>query len=136
MANALYDKYREGCLTNTGPSFSTQNIKVGFLSTKYTFSASHQFLSSVLSTQMVKRSTTNLTGKTITSGVANASNITVPAVNGVTVKAVAIWRDTGSSATSELMVYIDTPTSGLPFTPSGASVVIAWSTQANKIFKL
>lgn len=135
MASALYPKFRENCLTKTGPSYSTHNIKVVLISTKYGYSTAHQFLSSVLSSQAVKRSTTNLASKTITEGVANAAGITLASVSGVTVKAVGLYRDTGSSATSDLLCYIDTAT-GLPFTPSGTSIVIAWSTAANKIFKL
>jgi len=136
MASAIYDKFREACLTKTGPSYSTHNVKVGFCSTKYVFSAGHQFLSSVLSSQMVKRSTTNLASKAITNGVGSAANITLNAVStGKIVKSVVGWRDTGSSATSELLFYIDVAT-GLPFTPSGANMTIAWSTGANKIFKL
>lgn len=137
MASGVYDKFRETCLSKTGPSYSTNNIKVGFCSTKYTFSAAHQFLSSVLSSQMVKRSTTNLASKAITNGVANAANITLNAVStGKIVKSIVMWRDTGSSATSELICYIDTATAGLPFTPANANYTIAWSTGTNKIFRL
>lgn len=135
MASAVYDKFRENCLTKTGPSYSTGSIKVVAISTKYTFSAAHQFLSSILSTQAVKKSTSALASKTVTNGVANAANFTLASVSGVTVKAIALYRDTGSSATSDLICYIDTAT-GLPFTPAGTNVTIAWSTGANKIFKL
>lgn len=141
MASALYDKFRETCLSKTGPSYSTQNIKVALASTKYTFSAAHQFLSSITSTQMIKRSTTNLASKTITSGVANAATITLNSVsantpyNGAIAKSIILYRDTGSSGTSELVAYIDVAT-GMPFAPSGTNVTIAWSTSSNKIFKL
>lgn len=141
MASAVYDKYRENCLTKTGPSFSTQAIKIALVSTKYTFSAAHDFLNDITSTQLVKKSTTNLGTKTITNGVAGAANSTVASVPANTpyasaqVKAIVLYRDTGSTATSDLICYIDVAT-GLPFTPNGANVTIAWSTGANKIFKL
>lgn len=141
MASAVYDKFREACLTKTGPSYSTGNIKVAFVSTKYTFSAAHQFLSSITTTQMTKKSTTNLASKTITNGVANAANQTLVAVPANTpyasaiIKSIVLYRDTGSSGTSELIAYIDTAT-GLPFTPAGINYTIAWSTGVNKIFKL
>ena len=44
---------------------------------------------------------------------------------------------TGADATARLVAYIDTPTSGLPFTPAaGQTVNITWDNGANKIFKL
>lgn len=135
MASAVYDKFRENCLTKTGPSYSTMTIKVVFISTKYTFSASHQFLSSILSSQAVKKSTTALASKTVTNGVANAAALTLVSVSGVKVGSLALYRDTGSSGTSDLICFIDTAT-GLPFTPAGTNVTVTWSTGTNKIFKL
>jgi len=141
MANFLYDKYREACLTKTGPSYSTGTIKVAMLNAKYSASqGSDQFLSGIIgaaSSKLVKRSTTALASKTITAGVANAANFTVAAVPAGTtqVTQIVLYRDTGSDATSDVLVYINLAT-GLPFTPAGTNVTIAWSTTTNKIFKL
>ncbi len=62
MANALFDKFRENCLLagTTHVSWSTGSIRVLLMSTKYTFAAGDQFVSSVIggaSTKLVKRST-------------------------------------------------------------------------------
>lgn len=133
MANALYDNGREGFLEGA-IDWDTDTIKVTMVSTKYTFSASHEFLTSITSTQRVATSTA-LGTKTVTSGVAGAANITISSVTGVVVESLVLFKDTGSSGTSRLIAYIDTAT-GLPLTPNGANVTISWSTGANKIFKL
>lgn len=48
----------------------------------------------------------NLTGNTIVSGVANAAPVTFTSVTGASVEAVAIIRDTGVNATSEMVALI------------------------------
>ncbi len=48
----------------------------------------------------------NLTGNTIVSGVADANDTTFTSVSGNSVEAVAIIRDTGSNATSEMVALI------------------------------
>ena len=45
-----------------------------------------------------------------------------------------IYIDTGSSATSRLVAYLDTGVTGLPVTPNGGDIAITWS--ASGIFKL
>ena len=37
-----------------------------------------------------------------------------------------IYKDTGVAATSNLIALIDTGVTGLPFTPSGSNVSLAW----------
>jgi len=132
--SAIYPKFKE-TLLGADISFSTMNIKVALVSTKYDYSTSHQFLSSVLSSQAVKRSTTNLSSKTVTGGVADAADVTLPSVSGVKVEALVFFRDTGSSATSDLIAYVDQGT-GLPFTPSGVNVSVVWDNGTNKLFRL
>jgi hypothetical protein len=76
-----------------------------------------------------------LTGKTVTAGVADAVDVTFTAVSGATVEAIVLYADSGTEATSRLIAYIDTAT-GLPLTPNGGDVTVAWDNGANKIFKL
>ena len=48
-----------------------------------------------------------------------------------------VFKHTGADATARLIAYIDTPTSGLPFTPAVSQTVnVTWDNGANKIFKL
>jgi hypothetical protein len=75
--------------------------------------------------------------KTVTNGVADAADTTITATSAVACNALVIFQHTGSDATARLIAYIDTPTSGLPFTPSGSQVVpVAWDNGANRIFTL
>lgn len=138
MANALYDKGREGFLDGT-IDYDTNTIKASLVDKdKYTFSAAHQFLTSVGSSARAGTATT-LTSKTVTSGVAGAANSTFVSVTaGTTVGAVILFKDTGSSATSNLICYIDQTSTGGTFSvvPSGGNIIVNWSTGANKIFKL
>jgi hypothetical protein len=70
-------------------------------------------------------------------GVCDASDISFTGLSSPpTVEALILYKDTGVEATSTLIAYIDSATSGLP-TPAGVSQVdVAWSNGANKIFKL
>ena len=138
MSNALYDKGREGFLDGT-IDYDTNTIKANLVDKdKYTYSAAHQFLTSVGSSARAGTATT-LTSKTVTSGVAGAANSTFVSVTaGTTVGAVILFKDTGSSGTSNLICYIDQTSTGGTFSviPSGGNIIVNWSTGANKIFKL
>ena len=56
-------------------------------------------------------------------------------VHPLSVEALVIYKDTGNTATSNLIAYIDTGT-GLPFTTNGADVDIVFDSGSNKIFAL
>lgn len=58
-------------------------------------------------------------------GYAFADFCTFSAVSGAVCSALVVYKDTGSSATSPLLCYIDTGV-GLPITPSGADIQIDW----------
>lgn len=135
MANALYDKGREGFLDGS-IDWDTDNIKVVLVDNgAYTVNlTTNTFLSDVPAGARIATSG-NLATKTVTSGVADAADITLTAVSGASIESVVIYKDTGSASTSRLIAYIDTAT-GLPVTPSGGDITVAWDNGANKIFKL
>lgn len=134
MANALYDKGREGFLDGS-IDWDTDTIKVGLIDTgTYTVNLStHDFWDDA--NAAVVGTPQTLTGKTVTAGVADANDVTFTAVSGATVEALIIYKDTGSAATSRLIAYIDTGT-GLPVTPNGGDIIVVWDSGANRIFKL
>jgi len=133
MANALYDPGREGHLDGSIVE-STGDIRVMLVKSTYTFSAAHQYMSSL--TAYDNGRSAALTGKTITSGVFDASDSTLTATSAVACSSLVIFQHTGSDATARVIAYIDTAT-GLPFTPAASQVVsLAWDNGANKIFKL
>ena len=77
----------------------------------------------------------SFTSKTVTAGVADAADVTLTSVSGATVESIDIYYHTGTDATSTLICNIDTAT-GLPLTPNGGNVTVAWDAGANRIFKL
>lgn len=134
MANALYDKGREAFL-NGGINWGSDTIKAVLVDTgTYTVNLStHQFYSDL--SGVVGTASAAFSSKTTTAGVADAADITYTAVSGASVEAIVIYKDTGVTTTSPLIAYIDTAT-GLPVTPNGGDITVAWDNGANKIFKL
>ncbi|OBK92369.1 hypothetical protein A5646_03430 [Mycobacterium sp. 1245499.0] len=135
MANALYTKYREKALQGQ-INWLTDNIKVDLVdSADYTVNtATHEFLSDVPSAARVATSA-NLSAKTATGGVADAADVTFPAVTGDISEALVIYKDTGTDTTSPLIAYIDTAT-GLAVTPNGGDITVIWPNDAGRIFSL
>jgi len=135
MANALYDKGREGFLDGS-IDWDTDDIKVVLIdAADYVVNlATDEDLADVTAAGRVATSG-NLASKTVTAGVADADDITLSAVTGDQSEALVIYQDTGVEATSRLIAYIDTA-NGLPITPNGEDVGVVWDGGANKIFKL
>lgn len=77
----------------------------------------------------------NLTGKTVTDGIADAEDTTFSAVTGDVCEAIVLYKDTGVASTSKLIAIIDSAT-GLPVTPNGGNIIVTWSDGVNKIFRL
>lgn len=134
MANALYDPGREGFLDGS-IDWDTDDIRVMLVLSTYTFSAAHKFITDLGAVDNGRSAA--LGSKTVTNGVADAGDTSLTATAASASKALAIFKHTGADATARLIAYIDTPTSGLPFTPSASQTVdITWDNGANKIFKL
>lgn len=141
MANALYDKGRQGFLDGS-IAYSSDNIKavlVNITGGHYVVDlANDQFLSAVSSGDRIATSG-NLASKTSTAGIADAADVTFSAVaSGPAAGAIVLIKDTGSAATSPLIAYIDTTTGtpALPITPNGGDITVSWDNGANKIYKL
>ena len=139
MANALYNKAKESFLSqNPSIDLDTDTIKVALVTAAYTFNAADQFLGSGAGTVGNARVGTDqtLASKTVTDGVFDAADVTFTAVTGAQVVAYVLYKDTGSAATSPLIGYFDTAASGLPVTPNGGNISIAFDNGTNKIFKI
>ena len=136
MANFLYDKALEA-FAQGQISLLTDNIKCMLVDTTvYTASpASDQFLADVPTLAVVAVSP-NLSGKSVTAGCFYAAGITFSTVSGPICQAIVIYKDSGSSATSPLICYLDTNYTNLPVTPNGGNVDVSWPSGVNQIFKL
>lgn len=133
MANAIYPKAKEQLLQG-GINMSTGTVKVALVDTgTYTYSSTHQFLSSLTGTVGTAQT---LATKTFTNGVFDAADVTFTAVTGATAEALVIYVDTGSSATSPLIMYQDTGVTGLPVTPNGGDINLVFDNGTNRIFAL
>lgn len=135
MANALYNKGREGFATGA-VNWTSDDIRVILIDVQdYTVNlATHDFLDDVIAAARVAVSA-SLTGKTATDGICDAADVTFTAVTGDQSEALIIYKHTGVESTSRLIAYIDTAT-GLPVTPNGGNITVTWDNGTNKIFKL
>ena len=141
MANALFDNYKEIMLTpdgtaggevDLGPTGDT--IKVALIDTDTVDPdvAVHDFYDDI--SAAVVGTPVALANKTITDGTFDADDVTFTAVAGAESEALVIYKDSGAAGTSALIALIDTGVTGLPVTPSGGDIVIAWN--ASGIFAL
>ena len=135
MASALYDKGREGFLDGS-IDWDTDDIRVALIKSTYTFSAAHDFMDDISGSSYDNGRSAALSGKTVTSGVADAADTSLTATSAVACNALVVYKYNAADSAARLIAYIDSAT-GLPFTPgAGQTVNIAWSDGSNKIFKL
>jgi len=131
MANAAYNLWLEAQASSAPVAFLTDTIKAAILSSAYTFSQAHQYLSDLTG---VLGSVT-LTGKSCTNGVLDADDAVVTGVLASPGHIVVVYKDTGVAGTSQLMLYFDQGT-GFDQSPTGDTTII-WPNDANvKIFPL
>jgi hypothetical protein len=132
MANAIYPKAKEAFL-DALIDLPSDTIKIALIDTgTYTYNSTDQYWSSASSAIVGTAAT--LASKTITNGVFDAADVTFSSVSGVSVEALIIYKDTGSAATSPLIMYIDVAASGLPVTPNGNNIDVQFN--ASGIFAL
>lgn len=133
MANALYPKFKEGILQSAAnTNMSTGTVKVALIDTgTYTYSAAHQFYSSVTG---VVGTPQTIGTKTFTNGLFDGADVTFTAVTGNSAEALIIYIDTGTASTSPLIAYLDTGITNMPVTPNGGDIGITWS--GSGIFQL
>lgn len=134
MANVFYAKGKEKILS-ADIDWVTDTIKVLLVKNTYPQNlATDEFLDDVEAYRLNTDQT--LSGKSITNGIFDAADATWTAVTaGDTSEGVVIYKDTGSAATSPLLIYIDSIT-GFPLATNGGDITAAWDNGANKIFSL
>lgn len=102
MTKAIAASYRALLLDN-GVDLISGNVKISGLSASYTYSAAHNFHDDL--TNIVTTSG-NLAGKTATDGYFDFTDVSVGSpAGGSTITQFWLWRDSGVSATSELVYY-------------------------------
>ena len=137
MANAIYDKAREAFLSGN-ISWSSDTIKLCLVRGYTPNTSTHEFLSDVTGGGggTIVATSSALSGKTVTAGVADANDVTLTAVPaGSACNHIVFYKDTGTSGTSPLICVFDTAT-GLPVTPNGGDITCIFDSGSNRIFKL
>jgi hypothetical protein len=135
MANSLYPLGRQKWLEGD-VAWLTDDIKVALLSATYVYADTDEFLddlSGVLATSA------NLSGKTSTLGVADATDVVFASVAvGPAATQIVVYKDTGVAATSPLLVFYDTNSSSvlLNVAPNGTDITAIWSNGPLKMFRL
>jgi hypothetical protein len=142
MANGLYAAFRNGQLGSytTMVDWDADTVRVAFVDTGvYTVNlTTHDFFDDLeASNGEYPAGTYNTAGQTLDSktvgtlgtGVADAADELFSAFsNGsVSLEGIVIWKQGASSAASPLICWFDTGITGMPFTPSGGDVTIAWN---------
>jgi hypothetical protein len=139
MANAVYNEWKEDLLQATAnTALTSTNVRVAFIDTgAYTFNQAHEFWTSLAGVYPATRAGGIALGtKTYANGTFDAADALFSAFsNGaVSVEGIVIYIDSGVDGTSYLVLFLDTSITGMPFTPSGSDVTIAWN--ASGIFTL
>jgi hypothetical protein len=134
MANSLYTKAKQHLIDGT-IDLDTNDIRAILVDgADYTPNlVTHETLANIPAAGRVAVSGA-LAGKTVTDGVFDANDITISAVTGDQFEYMVLYQHTGAES-ALLIALIDTAT-GLPCTPNGGDITIAWDNGANKIFKL
>jgi len=131
MANHIWGVWKAGLLQNTADTdldgSGSTGVYVALVDTgTYTFSSSHDFyndLSGIVGTDQEIGAT-----KSYTNGTFDGADVTFTAVSGNSVEALVIYRkNAGANTTWFLCVYFDTSVTGLPVTPNGGNISIAWN---------
>lgn len=126
MASVVYPKCKEQ-LWQGGINLASANVKCVLVDlADYTYSAAHEFLSDVPAGARVATSG-NLASKTFTGGVFDAADFAFSAASGDQSEALIYYIDTGSAATSRLLVYVDSFSAGMPVTPNGGDINVTVS---------
>jgi uncharacterized glyoxalase superfamily protein PhnB len=141
MANAVYPKFKNAL--GTGASNVSLNVDtttdgpfVALIDTgTYTYSASHEFYSSLSGVVGTDQRIVTPTFGTVSDGTFDGANITYTAVSGNSVEALVYYRkNSGANTTWRLVLYQDTSVTGLPVTPNGGDIVVTFN--ASGIFTL
>lgn len=138
MANAIYPLCKQEWLKGTSNNLlnsaeGTTGVYAALIDTgTYTYSAAHQFYSSLSG---IVGTPQEILTKTQTNGTFDGDNVTFTGVTGNSAEAIVLYRrNAGANTTWPLIAYIDTSVTGLPVTPNSGDITITWN--ASGIFTL
>ena len=136
MANAVMPCWKQVMLGDaaitgfTAPNMESATIKLFLLDTAddTVTVATDQDLADIAGAAIVATGT--LASKTVVLSSPNvtfdAADLTLSAVTGDAAENIVIYQDSGVAGTSLLLIFFDTFTSGMPVTPNGGDIVVAF----------
>lgn len=140
MANRVYPNYSIAAQKGL-VDILTGDVRLMIVKTAQAFDPTHEFVSDLTGANIVQRTSTGLTGKTLTV----VSNDAVFDANepsdfsavtaGDDVILIMYINDSDDDSLSRLVWYCDTG-SGIPRTTDGGDIPVTWSNAARKIFAL
>ncbi len=125
MSNQMYAKGREAFLEGSIAGLS-DTLACSLVSSSYTVNLSTDQFYNVISGGAIIAGPVSLTSVTGSAGTLSAANTVFSSVSGSAASFIVLFKNTGTSSTSALLVYYDTAT-GLPVTPNGGNITIAWA---------
>jgi len=139
MANAVYPLWKAAIMAGTsGYDIDVDDATDGpFVAlidgADYTYSAAHDFYNDMVAGEV--GTPQRLDNPTVTAGVFDAADVTFTAVTGDPCEILGFYRhNAGANSTWPIFLYLDTSVTGLPVTPNGGDITIAW--HASGIFAL
>lgn len=135
MANGLFTSAKGGFLAGTLSWSGDLRIVLVDHADDTPVQATDDNLDDILVAARVATSAAAMTALTTAGGIADAADVTLSSVTGDPAESIVIYKVGGTEATSPLIAMIDTAT-GLPVTPNGGNITVAWDNGTNKIFAI
>lgn len=131
MASQLYPKGKKKLL-DADIDLLADDIRIAIIDTAdETYNSTDEWHSDLAGAGIVASSSADLTGKSTTSGLFDANDVTLTSVSGDSVEAVVLYKWTGVSGTSPLIAWFDLSSS---FSPNGSDITVIWN--ASGIFAI
>lgn len=139
MANAIYPEYKEFLLTaaanvSLNVNDATDGPFVALIDTNdVAYSSAHDFYNDI--SAAVVGTDQRIANPTCANGVFDGDDVVFPTVSGDPSEALIIYRhNAGANTTWKLVCYLDSSITGLPVTPNGGNINVAW--HASGIFTI
>jgi hypothetical protein len=140
MANAIYPKFKAALLQGSADSDLDGTTDTGVWAALYdtgaggAYDSADEFYSDI-SAGIVGTPVEVGATKSYTGGVFDGADVTWTSVSGAVSEAIILYRkNAGANTTWRLIAYLDTNITGLPVTPNGGNITVAWN--ASGIFAL
>jgi hypothetical protein len=131
MATVVHDDFRDGMLgtaTHSVIVFDSDNMDVDLIDdTDVSVIASMVDYDEIDVDTVATTDVASPTVGVVATGVFDAADTTFSSVTGDAADYLVLWKNSGTPSTSPLAVTWDSATTGLPVTPNGGDIIVAWN---------